>query len=256
MIKMIEDDQIHNNDIDIFDLIRQNHYLASVFSGADKCHAKVTAEDIRSYLSEHKEELAKVSCFYGYYKEPYDCTPLLYARFFNRDTRDTEAEQAILFFEDDSVNYVSKCTGKAYIHELCSSTDSRMEPILLKKLILAGADVNLAVGKSDGYSGEYPLYISEYSRHPLYIEELLNAGADPNALNTRQQETVLHRICKTSASQHTRIKMAEILLRHGADLSIKNAKGKTPLDVCKSTELKKYIEEYSSLREPAGFAER
>lgn len=231
--------------MDVFDLIRQNHYLPLVLSGDGFGYAKVTAEDIRSYLLEHKDELAKVSCFYGYYEEPYDCTPLLYAHLFNRDVRNTEAEEAILFFEDDSVNYVSKCTGKAYIHELCGCPGSYREPILLKKLILDGANVNLAVAKSDGHSGDYPLYISECAGHHLYVEELLNAGADPNALNTRQQETLLHRICKTADHQHPRIKMAGMLLQHGADPSIKNANGKTPLDVCKSAELRKFIEEYS-----------
>ena len=58
------------------------------------------------------------------------------------------------------------------------------------------------------------------------VATLLELGANPNPQD-EEGNTPMHRL----AQRGTGREFARLLLKHGADLSIKNVKGETPLDL-------------------------
>ena len=74
------------------------------------------------------------------------------------------------------------------------------------------------------------------------VATLLELGADPNPQD-EQGNTPMHRL----AQRGTGREFARLLLEHGADLSIKNVKGETPLDLAakaKQPALLNFLREY------------
>jgi ankyrin repeat protein len=88
-------------------------------------------------------------------------------------------------------------------------------------LIRAGADVNAA--DSDGET----VLLGATGNALEVIEELLKKGANPNIQSKRfSGETPLHKAAFNGLKDEV-----EILLRYGADSTIRNNKGQTPLDI-------------------------
>ena len=77
----------------------------------------------------------------------------------------------------------------------------------------------------------------------LFVQQLLERGADVNARN-KDQETPLH------LASHLRLhQMARFLLNHGADVGVKDSEGKTPLQLAsgrKGKAMKRLLLEYSA----------
>lgn len=101
---------------------------------------------------------------------------------------------------------------------------------LLKKLIKAGADVNVA-----DFAGWTPLHEASNRGWISIAKHLLKAGANVNVQGL-ENDTPLH-----DASINGHKKLVELLLKHGANPLQPNAKGKTPLDVAPSTDMIKIL---------------
>ncbi len=92
---------------------------------------------------------------------------------------------------------------------------------IVKMLVDAGADVNL---KSN--MGIAPLFVAVRSKHILIAKYLLSKGARINEKNGKNGETALYQACFGGS-----LDIVKVLIDAGADVTITNAQGKTPLDV-------------------------
>ena len=106
---------------------------------------------------------------------------------------------------------------------------SELAPILLS----AGAPL-----ESKNSLGRTPLLSMSVkaNMHPDWLKSLatlLEAGANPNAQDN-EGRTYLHYIAQ-EAEVWAPLRIVELLLQSGARLDIRDASGKTPLDICRTT---------------------
>lgn len=106
--------------------------------------------------------------------------------------------------------------------------------------------IRWAVGQGaspDGERGDgWPLNHQAGHGRMKGVATLLELGADPNPQD-KQGNTPMHRL----AQRGTGREFARLLLEHGADLSIRNVKGKTPLDLAaraRQPTLLEFLREY------------
>jgi ankyrin repeat protein len=108
--------------------------------------------------------------------------------------------------------------------------------------IKAGADVH-----ETDKNGVTPLHYAVRFRSPAAVESLLRHGASVNQSCRRSGSTPLHRAVTSTGAPGTRGKGAQareiiaILLRHGADPSLKNKLGKRAIDYVKDEELRRVL---------------
>ena len=107
----------------------------------------------------------------------------------------------------------------------------------IEELIQAGADVH-----ETDKNGVTALHHAVRFRSPSAVETLLKHGAAVNQACTRTGSTPLHRAVTSTGAPGTAGKTKEareiiaILLRYGADPSIKNEQGKRPADYVRDEE--------------------
>jgi len=112
----------------------------------------------------------------------------------------------------------------------------------IERLLKAGADIH-ATDKN----GVTMLHHAVRFRSPATVELLLQHGAAVNQQCMRSGGTPLHRAVTWSVAPSTSGKsdqareIIEILLRHGADPSIKNKLGKKPADYVRDPELRRLL---------------
>jgi tankyrase len=122
------------------------------------------------------------------------------------------------------------------IHELSAvccqrNPDPNKQRAEIEELIRTGADV-----QETDKNGVTPLHHAVRFRSPAAVETLLEHGAVVNQACTRTGSTPLHRAVTSTGAPGTAGKFEEarsiiaILLRFGADGSIKNKQGKRPAD--------------------------
>jgi tankyrase len=128
-------------------------------------------------------------------------------------------------------------------HICCQrNADPKKQRAAIKALLKAGADI-----QQTDKNGVTPLHHAVRFRSPAAVEVLLQAGANPNQLCKRSGSTALHRAVTSTGAPSTAGKNAqarqiiEILLRHGADPSIKNKNGKRPIDYVRDNELRRLL---------------
>jgi tankyrase len=114
------------------------------------------------------------------------------------------------------------------------------------RLIKAGADIH-----ETDKNGVTLLHHAVRFRSPAAVEALLRLGAAVNQTCKRSGSTPLHRAVTSTGAPGTAGKSAqardiiEILLRYGADPSIKNKLGKKPADYVRDKELRRLLKKKS-----------
>ncbi|NXB60363.1 ASB10 protein, partial [Struthidea cinerea] len=106
--------------------------------------------------------------------------------------------------------------GKTALHEACAAASTDCVRLLLS----SGADPEAV--SEDGYR---PLHLCKSSDSIECVRQLLQHGASANSRTEEENDTALH-----VASQHGLAEHVELLLRHGAELEVKNKEGQTPLN--------------------------
>lgn len=116
--------------------------------------------------------------------------------------------------------------------------DSEKQRAEIEALLRAGADIQQA-----DKNGVTPLHHAVRFRSPVAVETLLEHGAAVNQICKRSGSTPLHRAVTPTGAPGTGGKdeearrIIEILLRYGADPTVKNKNGKTPADYVHDEEL-------------------
>lgn len=90
-----------------------------------------------------------------------------------------------------------------------------------------GQGVGMAGGPGDIREGNAPPFREEANREPAdAVRLLLEAGADPDAVTSEDQESALHLAAKAG-----KLDIVKVLAEGGATLDLPNAEGKTALEV-------------------------
>jgi uncharacterized protein len=126
----------------------------------------------------------------------------------------------------------------------CSAHDPspKIQVQVIKLLKSFGANVN-EVDKN----GVTPLHRAVRFRSPAAVKLLLEIGADVNAQDKKSGSTALHRAVTNTSAPKTSGKSFEIheIVKHliyaGANIKIKNKKGKFPADFIKAESLLKLV---------------
>ena len=109
------------------------------------------------------------------------------------------------------------------LHSVACGNDLEMVQVLLD----CGVDVN-AKDTFGSTPLDFATLVTNSFNDPRVFRLLLDRGADPNiqAPGRSGGLTPLHRV-----SQNGRVEVARLLFEHGANVEVKNERGKTPLDV-------------------------
>jgi ankyrin repeat protein len=112
------------------------------------------------------------------------------------------------------VNALSK-RGDTALHGACAGGNAD----IVKKLLRRGAEVNVA-----DESGDTPLHEAAFASEddPKAVELLLSAGADLRPRIQYSGNTPLHQ-----AALRGNLEIAKALVRHGADVDVRNKDGRT-----------------------------
>lgn len=110
-------------------------------------------------------------------------------------------------------------TGRPPIWEFASAGDVAGA----RRELSAGVDPN----SRDADSGYTPLHIAAYSRHAGVVQMLLEAGADPNAVDKHGNGPLWTAVMQARGDNN----IVELLLGAGADAGAKNIHGRSPYDM-------------------------
>ncbi|NXB28806.1 ASB10 protein, partial [Eulacestoma nigropectus] len=106
--------------------------------------------------------------------------------------------------------------GKTALHEACAAARTDCVRLLLS----SGADPEAV--SEDGYR---PLHLCKSSDSIECVRQLLQHGASANSPTEEENDTALHVAARHGLAEHV-----QLLLRHGAELEVKNKEGQTPLN--------------------------
>lgn len=140
--------------------------------------------------------------------------------------------------------FMSRMPGRK-LSEVCSQRrpNAERQRKAIESLLRGGADIN-----ETDKNGVTPLHHAVRFRSPAAVEALLKLGAAVNQACARSKSTALHRAVTSTGAPGTAGKTAEaraiiaLLLRYGADASLKNRNGKKPIDYARDAELRQLLE--------------
>lgn len=119
------------------------------------------------------------------------------------------------------------------LSSVCTEKDP--DPVQQREAMLALLARGADVGETDK-NGVTPLHHAVRFRSPVAVQTLIERGANVNQACKRSGSTPLHRAVTSTGAPHTAGKRAEalqiiaLLMTAGADATLKNKSGKTPLD--------------------------
>jgi len=122
------------------------------------------------------------------------------------------------------------------------NADPRKQRAAIEALLKTGANIH-----ETDKNGVTPLHHAVRFRSPAAVRTLLRHGAAVNQVCKRSGSTALHRAVTSSGAPSTAGKdrearqIIEILLRHGADPSIKNRRGKKPAEYVRDDKLRRLL---------------
>lgn len=99
------------------------------------------------------------------------------------------------------------------------------------QLIATGTKVNVA-----DFEGRSCIRTASREGHAELVDTILKMGGKVNGLNTFSKDCALHLACKFKRWQ-----VVVLLVQSGADVTIKNMQGQTPVDVCSDEKLAKWM---------------
>ena len=151
---------------------------------------------------------------------------------FAAQDRETTLHLKTLIDAGHDVNVRNKASGET---PLWSAVTVYNLPAV-KLLLASGADVNVT-----GKNGNSPLHTSSYRKISIL---LLDRGANPNQANSLGF-TPLH-----SAAYFGRLDAARVLIENGADRSVRDGEGRTPLDIANEREKQELVQLLSGTDSP------
>lgn len=112
---------------------------------------------------------------------------------------------------------------------------------LIQRLIESGENVNgrMATENNDGLGMTPLMTAGEFSRDPRIIDLLVKSGADVNAVDWAGDTAAVW--AATAMNNPERAAVLRALIRNGADITTRNAKGKTALGAAKASGLRDTI---------------
>ena len=139
---------------------------------------------------------------------------------------------------------MAKIPPHGELSDVCceQDADQRKQRKAIEMLLKAGADIH-----ETEKNGVTPLHFAVRFRSPATVEALLTHGANANQACRRSGSTPLHRAVTSTGAPQTARKQDEakqiirLLLRFGANPSIKNKKGKIPADYVRDEAILKLL---------------
>ena len=100
---------------------------------------------------------------------------------------------------------------------------------IVEQLVRGGADLNQTERKQSQIHNKTSCYIAAEKGHELCVDFLVGQGANLNLASNDDFSTVVHLL-----AQRNNLLSVTMMISHGADVSVKNSKGKTCLDLLQS----------------------
>lgn len=166
----------------------------------------------------------------------------------NPDEQDTYGYSALMYaVENGHKKVVEKLLNeKTNVNAYCKNNRTllmlaaeRGHLDVVKLLLDKGADINKIK-----YSNLSALTFAVENRHKKVVELLLDNGANPNTRDVHNSETPL-----MLAAKNGEFEIATLLIKSGADISVKNSKGKTAKELTTHIAIRKLLEEFDSYRQ-------
>lgn len=152
-----------------------------------------------------------------------------------RGGRSRDFRKTICLMDDqqrtETIN--TMCDGTYLLHEACRTGQDEIAIFLLF------SDANCFIADRREM---YPQHYAAQSNKPVLIDILCVFGVDINTVDSNNN-TPLH--YAAMSDQPNAPKILKILEEYHADPRIKNSKNKTPIDLCKSTKMRKMLEAYA-----------
>jgi ankyrin repeat protein len=137
--------------------------------------------------------------------------------------------------------------GKTPIYSLLSNNANEQRLQCLDLLLNAGADLH-----SQDDQSEDPLFRAAQMHSPEYVSQLIAAGAPLTQKEAKAGWTPLHYACADDEKKHGVLSVIRMLLEAGADPTVKDVYGRTPLDLALTNGNREVVRLFGDFRSRPG----